>query len=153
MLRVIWLAVLIACRTGCTPAGDSPVEVGYRQVTDVEQLMNWILDPNADVIWGAAGAIITEAGTRDLAPTTQEGWDAVRNAAATVAETGNLLMMPGHARPGGDWTEISQGLIATAELLIDAAERQDSDAVFDYGGQLYNVCVACHQLYILPDGV
>ena len=77
----------------------------------------------------------------------------MRNAAATAAETGNLLMMPGHARPGGDWNEISQGLIATAELLIDAAERQDSDAVFDYGGQLYNVCVACHQLYILPDGV
>ena len=73
MPRVIWIAVLIACLTGCTPAGDSPVEVGYRQVTDVEQLMNWILDPNADVIWGAAGAIITEAGTRDLAPTTQEG--------------------------------------------------------------------------------
>ena len=142
------LALLIVL-VGCAGCAETVEPVPFKAVTNTQQLMEWILDPNADVIWGAAGAIITEEGTQDLAPTTPEGWDAVRNAAATLAEGGNLLMMPGHARPD-DWMEIAQGMTATAELLIDAAERKDSEAVFNYGGQLYNVCVACHQLYMLP---
>ncbi len=148
-MRRGWILLALAGIAGCAERAQ-PVTSAFAEVTDIKQLMNWILDPSADVIWASAGEIITEAGTEDLAPTTQEGWDAVRNAAAVVAEGGNLLMLPNHARPG-DWQEISQGLTRTAVLLIDAAERKDDDAVFKYGGQLYNVCVSCHQLYILPD--
>ena len=142
------IAVLLTVMmTGCTE--EVEITTAYQPIVDTQQFMNWILDPNADVIWGAAGTITTFEGVEDLAPTTQEGWDAVRNAAATLAEGGNLLQIPGHSR-GDDWNEISRGLTATAVLLIDAAERKDDELVFDYGGQLYNVCVACHQLYILP---
>ncbi len=139
---------LIFVLAGCEEPGEPQP---YKPIANSKQMMNWILDPQADVIWGSAGAIITIEGTQDLAPTTQEGWDDVRNAAATIAEVSNVLMMPGHARAGADWIEILQGLQATAVQLIDAAERQDADAVFDLGGQLYNVCVACHQLYVLAD--
>ncbi len=125
------------------------VEAGYEPIVDSKQMMNWILDPNADVIWGSAGTITTFEGVEDLTPTTQEGWDAVRNAAATLAEAGNLLKIPGHSQ-GEDWNEISGGLTRTAVRLIEAAEQKDGQAVFDYGGQLYNVCVSCHQLYMLP---
>lgn len=138
------LALLAACAEG------TPEAVSYEPVVDTQQFMNWILDPSADVIWGSAGTITTFEGVEDLAPTTQEGWDAVRNAAATLAESGNLLQIPGHSR-GGDWNEISRGLTSTAVLLIAAAENQNDQEVFDYGGQLYNVCVACHQLYMLPE--
>lgn len=140
---LLFLVVLAGCEK---PNEPQP----YKPVVNSIQMMNWILDPQADVIWGAAGAIITLEGTQDLAPTTEEGWNEVRNAAAMIAEVGNLLIMPGHARAGADWIEFAQGLQATAVQLIDAAERQDADAVFDLGGQLYNVCVACHQLYVLP---
>ena len=143
-----FVLLLVVVFVGCEKAVESQP---YKPVANSKQMMNWILDPQADVIWGAAGAIITMEGTQDLAPTTQEGWDSVRNAAATIAEVGHLLIMPGHARAGSDWVEISQGLQATGVQLIDAAERQDADAVFDLGGQLYNVCVSCHQLYVLPD--
>lgn len=143
------LPALIAVLTaGCS--AEPEITAGYEPVVDTKQFMNWILDPNADVIWGAAGTITTFEGVEDLAPTTQEGWDAVRNAAATLAESGNLLQIPGHSR-GEDWNEISRGLTATAVLLMAAAEQKDDQQVFDYGGQLYNVCVACHQLYLLPD--
>ena len=56
-----------------------------------------------------------------------------------------------YAMAGDDWLEISAGLTATAELLIDAAERKDSEAIFNLGGTLYNVCVSCHQLYVVPE--
>lgn len=151
MRGILVVPVLLGVLAGCSAGNETSAAVPYRAITDTKQLMNWILDPSADVIWGASGYVITEAGTEDLTPTTDEGWDAVRNAAAVVAETGNLLMMPDHAQPGDDWMEIAQGLTATGERLIDAAERRDSEAVFNYGGTLYNVCVSCHQLYVFAD--
>jgi len=141
-------SAFICLLQACAPA-EGPA-VGYDPVVDSKQFMNWILDPNADVIWGSAGTITTFDGVQDLAPTTQEGWDAVRNAAATLAEAGNLLKIPGHSR-GEDWNEIAGGLTRTSVLLIEAAEHKDDQQVFDYGGQLYNVCVSCHQLYMLPE--
>ena len=147
---VLWLQLLgvVALLTACDTPPDA---LSYRPVTSEKQLMNWILDPNADVIWSSAGTITTIDGIEDLAPTTQEGWDAVRNAAATIAEAGNLLKMPGHARDSEDWIEIAGGLTSVGVKLIEAADAQDADAIFEYGGQLYNVCVACHQLYMLPE--
>ena len=65
--------------------------------------MEWVLDPAADHIWDSAGAIITDAGTEELAPTTDAGWELVRNSAAIVAQSGNLLMLPGIALGENDW--------------------------------------------------
>ena len=110
-----------------------------------------VLEPAADKVWDSAGFIITERGVKDLAPTTDEGWENVRHGAAVVAETGNLLMMPGRAMPGDDWMEISAGLVQAGQRAMVAAEARDADALFEVGGEIYNVCVSCHQLY-WPDG-
>lgn len=147
-MRTLLLPSLLLMLGACAPAPAPTAQ--FEAVVDAKQMMNWIMDPNADVIWGSAGTISTLEGVEDLAPTTQAGWDAVRNAAATLAETGNLLKMPGHSR-GDDWNEIATGLTRTSVLLIGAAEQKNDQQVFDYGGQLYNVCVACHQRYMLPE--
>ena len=121
----------------------------YRPIADVRQTMEWILDPAADVIWDSAGFIITADGETDLAPTTDTGWQHVRNSATVLAETGNLLMMPG--RVGGpDWVIYAQALTAAAEVAMAAAEAHDADALFDAGGQLYQACRACHEQYMVP---
>ena len=147
-LAVLLVALLaVGCgeaRTGMETPG------GLESNLEMHDFMGWVLDPLADVIWSSAGTITTVEGVEDLAPTTQEGWDEVRNAAATIAEIGNLLQGPGYSE-GEDWSEYAQGLTSTAMLLIEAAEQQDDQKVFDLGGQLYNVCVACHQLYMLPE--
>jgi hypothetical protein len=105
--------------------------------------------PAAEVIWDSAGTIITAEGQTELAPTTPEGWDNVRNHAAIVAETGNLLMMPGRAA-GADWNAYARGLHASGRQALAAAEARDADALFEAGGQLYQACVACHARYWLP---
>jgi len=115
MVSKNWMAAVVLALCGLVAgcAEKSEPSVVYEPVVDSKQFMNWILDPSADVIWGSAGTITTLEGVEDLAPTTQEGWDAVRNAAATLAEAGNLLKIPGHSR-GEDWNEIAGGLTRTA---------------------------------------
>jgi len=149
--RALMLAVTVAWLAACGGDGAPKApETQYQLVLDTRELMNRVLDPPADVIWGSAGSVLTAEGEQDLAPVDEEGWAAVVNAAAVVAEGGNLLMMPGRTR-GTDWDEFAQGMIVIAERAMAAAEGQDADALFEVGGQLYNVCVACHQQYMLPE--
>ena len=116
-------------------------------VGDMKETMDWVLDPAADVIWGFAGTVMTAEGETDLAPKNDGDWAQVKHAAWVLAESGNLLMMPGLAEPGADWLEYSRGLRTMGNRLIEIAEAQDPDALFEAGGHLYNICLACHQVY------
>ena len=138
--------VLSACGQATPPPQEPQDSQPYRVTTDIHQTMAWILDPAADVIWDSAGTIITAKGHQELAPTTDEGWATVIHAAATLTEAGNLLMLPGRA-VGDDWIEYSQGLVEAGKLALQAAQAQDSDALFDAGGRVYEVCRACHNQY------
>ena len=135
--------LLVSC------AKETADELPVQAVGDLHDTMTWVLDPAADVIWGSAGWVITSEGARDLTPTTEEGWDRVRHSAAVVAEGGNLLLMP-HLAPRTDaeaWTEFSRGMTRVAQEALTAVDAKDSDALFESGGHLYNVCLACHQVY------
>lgn len=144
-------ALLSACADQNPPANSTrssipAVQQPYQVVTNIHETMAWILDPAADVIWDSAGTIITAQGSEELAPTTDEGWAEVVNAAAVLSEAGNLLMMPGRAA-GDDWIEYSRGLVDAGQLALKAAQAQDSDALFDAGGRIFQVCKACHTQY------
>ena len=132
---------------GLSACGESPPPATFEPVHDVRETMRLVLDPAADVIWDSAGEIVTLDGVEDLAPTTDEGWLRVAHAAAVVAESGNLLMLPDRALDRDDWAEISRGMVRVGMQARDAAEAQDADALFEAGGRLYNVCVSCHQQY------
>jgi hypothetical protein len=125
------------------------VVMPYQPTSTIHDFMYWALDPAVDVIWDSAGVIVTEEGETDLRPTTQEGWDHVRNSATLVAEAGNLLMMPGYRADELDWIEYAQGLVRAGLQARDAAMAQDADALFDAGGAIYNVCRACHNKYAM----
>lgn len=134
---------------GCDRA---PPPMPVQPVGDMKETMVWVLDPAADVIWGSAGFVLTAEGQQDLQPTSEEGWARVRHGAAVVAESGNLLLLP-HLVPadseaGTDaWMEFANGMTRVGMELMDAADNQNAEAVFEKGGHLYNVCVACHQVY------
>ena len=81
-------------------AGDPPVR------STIKDIMESIIDPSADVLWGAAGAVIDKQGVQDLSPKTPEEWLNVRRAAVRMIEGPNLLMMPGReAAPAGAQSE------------------------------------------------
>ena len=145
------LPLLLGCVGGPDTARPASEVPPFRPVTDVQQTMLWILDPATDVIWDSAGTIVTAEGETDLSPTTDAGWENVRNHAATVAESGNLLMLPGRER-GPAWNAYAQALVAAGQRALAAAESHDADALFDAGGQLYVVCRGCHAQFLIPEG-
>ena len=155
-MRRISIVIAMAALCACESKAPAPVQSAapmsgpeYQQVADVKELMNWVLDPYSDVIWGAVGTISDEHGTQELAPETDEQWTNIRNAAAVVAESGNLLLMPGRARDQDDWAKHSHELTKAAQAVLAAAEAKDTASLFTAGGDMYLVCTACHQQYAL----
>lgn len=146
----IWTAacLALAALAGCNkeePAQPAPPLI---RAHDIRQLMAIVVQPQADVFWRSAGSVSDETGIHDLTPTTDEGWLATRSAAATVAEMGNLLMTPLYAEGrGDDWIQFSKALVEIGRKAELAAVDRNSDAIFEVGGTMYNVCSACHQAY------
>ena len=146
MLRIHWVAIIGAMLlAACGGAAPPP----YRPVADVKQLMASVVEPAADVYWDAVGTIIDSNGITEIEPATTEEWDAVRNAAYVVAESGNLLMMSSRAKDGGEWMKQSRALVDVGQKAIRAAESHNRNAVFDAGAEMYDVCTSCHVKYAL----
>jgi beta-lactamase superfamily II metal-dependent hydrolase len=145
-MRSIRLAVCGSLLSAsCAGAPEPPP---YRAVADVKQLMNAMIDPQADEIWDATGWIITAAGEEERRPKNDEEWLAVMHHAVTVTEAGNLLMMAPRAKDGDLWMKRSQELIDAGQKVWRAAESKDVQKLFDTGGELYESCLHCHGDYI-----
>ncbi len=146
VLRWVPLSALVF---GCSalPPPSTPAAPPFNAVVNMKQLMTWVIDPAADVVWDSVGTIMTEAGTKEVAPHTDEQWDAVRNGAAMLAESGNLLMIEGRARDPDKWMAAARRLTDAANRALKAAEVRNVDALFASGEHIYNACAACHQRY------
>jgi len=128
---------------GCTP--DKPKT--NTTSLNLKQLMEWVIDSNADVIWDSVKFITTNEGTKEIFPQTDQEWEAIRNSSATLIEAGNLLMLEGRAKDNTEWVKYAQRLSNTAEVAMKAAQEKNKEALFDAGGNIYNACKACHDKY------
>jgi len=137
---------IVAGALVCASCGG-PQPPPYKPVADVKQLMAAV-DANADVIWLATGTIISKEGVLERRPKNQEEWDAVRNAAIMLTESGNLLMMPPRAKDGDVWMKRSQAMIDTGLAAWKAAEAKNVDQLFTVGGDVYEACSQCHREYM-----
>src|SRR2546428_1106118 len=147
MDRLLLVAASLLFGCGEAPKPPAPPASAVQPVLSLKQLMEWVIDPAADAVWDSVKTIITEKGTQEIAPQTQEQWDAVRNGAAMLVESSNLLMMQTRARDQGEWTAAARRLASTAEKALKAAESKNAEEVFAAGGEIYNACSACHRRY------
>jgi hypothetical protein len=143
--------------------------------SSIKDVMESIIDPSADVVWGAAGAIVDKQGIQDLSPKTPEEWLNVRRAAVRIIEGANLLMMPGReAAPAGTKSEAPGVELEPAEItalikkdresfdafakalqdlgleVLRSSEAQNVPLLEDIGGRMENVCESCHQTFWYP---
>jgi hypothetical protein len=124
-----------------------PAEVAITPVASVRQIMNGIVGPAANRIFGAVGTVISEKGTVEKAPHTDAEWEAVGDDAAALIESGNLILMNGRAIDRGDWVRMSQAMIDAGKVVLRAAEAKSADKVFESGEAVNESCDNCHQKY------
>jgi hypothetical protein len=150
-----WIPLCAMVLAGCSGANEPPATAPaasappFHTMLTTKQLMSWIIDPNATAIWNSVGSIVTDKGTEEKHPKTDEEWASFRNAAATLVESGNLLMLDGRAVDNDQWMATSRGMADAAATVLEAAEAKDVEAYFDAGGALYEACTACHSKYLV----
>lgn len=142
ILRALILVFSATLLMGCDPKPVKP-----NTTLSLKQLMEWVIDPNADVVWDSVKSISNAKGTTEIYPRTDAQWEAVRNSAATLVEAGNLLMVEGRAKDNKQWMAYAQRLSKTAEVALKAAQDKDKETLFNAGGEIYNACKACHDKY------
>ena len=143
--------LLIGCNGAPPPPAAAPGAAAppFHTTMTTKQLMTWIIDPSATAIWNSVGSVSTDKGTEERHPKTDEEWAAFRNDAATLVESGNLLMLDGRAVDKDQWMATARGMSDAAAQVLEAAEAKDVEAYFDAGGALYEACTACHSKYLI----
>jgi hypothetical protein len=168
------LAILFVVEffSGClqAPNGESAVTSSDRPtanpqsapVMTVNQLMRGILFPLGNTVFFAQ-ADDPDALSRDPQPSASPnpltglfgGWQAVENSALALAESADLLLIPGRTCSNSevvnvedaDWIRFVDGLRETSVAAYEAALTKDQDAMVDASGTLSEACLACHRVY------
>jgi len=141
-LKTLGLFLCAFTLFGCGPKTPQP-----NSSLSLKQVMEWVIDPNADVVWESVRSISNAKGTTEIYPRTDAEWETVRNSAAILMESGNILMLEGRAKDDKQWMEYSKRFSRTAEVALRAAQDKNKAALFDAGGNIYNACKACHDQY------
>jgi hypothetical protein len=147
LLAALLVLLLAACNPPPPPSAPAPAAPPYNTSLSLKQVMEWVIDPAADEVWESVAIIITEKGENQKAPQTDEEWAKVRAGAATLVESGNLLMLQGRARDDKQWMVMAANMSAAGSIALKAAEKKDVTALFDSGATIYNACSACHLAY------
>ena len=155
LFAVTACAAALAALAACNPKPAEPVAKYNIDALPMPEYMGHVVDPAAFAYWKGSGTEETEQGTKQLAPTTEEGWETVESAAAALIEAGNSLQLPGRPRdipgdaPKAEWMKFAQQLTAEAVLAKAAAEKKDAGGVYVEGAKLYEICTACHKKYVI----
>jgi len=146
-LRLLPLSLLVLAGCGAPPPPPPPPAPPYTTTLTVKQVMEWVIDPAADVIWDSVKTVITEKSTQEIAPKTDADWDKVRDGAATLMEASNALMVEGRARDNKEWMAAARRLGDAANQALKAAQAKNTETLFNEGGNIYKTCAACHSKY------
>jgi cytochrome c556 len=168
--RMIGLAAF-ALLAACKPVTNAPP---YAAQITLQDTMNHLIDPEADVIWHATGSISTKQGTVEHSPKTDEDWEAQRRAALRLLEASNVLLIPNRivthtpfasAGPGVYSSEevqrqidanravfnaLALNLRGASQQLLKASDKRDVASLLELGDALDQACEACHKTFWYP---
>src|SRR4051794_6178819 len=106
-------------------------------VGTMSDLMVKIIYPASDAIF----YITTRTPTSDAA------WTELQGKALAVAESANLLMMPGRARDQDRWMADAKLMLDAGRTAYRAARAKDVAGLEAINDALYDSCTSCHQHY------
>jgi hypothetical protein len=127
------IALLFFFLVGATMA-QAPT---FQPVATILQVMTGIIVPTSNVVFKAPGDV----------PKDDKEWAIVQNNALILAESGNLLMIPGRAKDNGEWIKDSKALVDAGTAAWKAANAKNIDDLTVVGDQILDTCKTCHQRY------
>jgi hypothetical protein len=138
-------AIVLLAVSGCAPQAPS-----YTPVAGVDDLMEGLVAPAAEVVWEAVWTEISETGIKEVRPQDEEGWHEVGHNAMAIAEAGNIMQFDPNHKDDPEWVKLSQLLTKTALDVKKSADAKDPDEILQTGGVMYEACRDCHAMYV-PD--
>lgn len=146
-------------------------------VAPIRDIMHATVEPSAQVIFDSVAVRVTQAGTEEKQPRSEEEWDAVLRSALTLAEAANLVAAPGRrvARPEEENTSEGEGELppiqiqakieSNRELFLKhakqlqtvamqaykAASEKNVQALWDVGEPIDQACENCHLEFWYPN--
>jgi hypothetical protein len=151
----------------------------YRMVNSIQDIMEGIIAPSADVLFDAVATDITAQGVNEKRPKTDDDWEKVEAAAIALVEGPNMIKMPGRrvSRPGEktksegpDAPELSADEIQAkinadrakfiryanelqnqAIKALDIVRKKDAEGLFNIGEDIDEACEGCHLEYWYPN--
>src|SRR5882762_6620531 len=120
-----------------SPLASASQGARMQPASTMSELMVKIVYPASDAIF-----YIT---TRE--PKSEAEWVELQGKALAVAESANLLMMPGRARDQDRWMRDAQLMLEAGRAAFRAAKAKDVAALDAVNDQLYTSCTSCHQHY------
>ena len=80
-------------------------------------------------------------------PKDEKDWAAVRRSALTLAESANLLMLPGRALDQAEWVKDAKLLADSGSAVYKVAQAKDGNALAGLAGAIDASCTTCHKRY------
>jgi hypothetical protein len=141
-----------------TPSTNAAQEVH----ADLNQLMRGVLYPAANVVFFAQADnpadVKPNTGqdpsmSTDPLTSTFGGWQAIENASLALAESANLLLIPGRSCSNGApvptkdpaWATFVQAVRDAGMKAYTAAQAKDQEKMIDIAKTLDAACAGCHR--------
>jgi len=132
-----------------------------KPVANLRQLMIGMFYPESNVVFAAQGDLSAFKQSEDAAsspnPLTSiyPGWQAVQDAAISLEDAANLLLLPGRKCSNGqavpldrpDWAQFVEVLRRGAEATYKAAAAKSQDDMVSASYTLTKACDVCHAAY------
>ncbi|HEX6996777.1 MAG TPA: hypothetical protein VF322_01460 [Gammaproteobacteria bacterium] len=167
--RVAGAAVGAVALLGLAAGSSAQSGQDYMPQATLVEVMSGMVMPFAQVVWDAVIYDETIHG-----PDTDEGWQEARNAAVALAESANVLVIPGRkvagpdkmanegelapeeiealiAKNRGAWVGHAHALHEVATQAIAAIDARDANKLSDVSGALDSVCEGCHLQFWYPN--
>lgn len=173
-VAIMCALALAACTAKPAPAPD-PSQASLTPVLSVKELMQHIVDPQADYAFDAVIVDVGPKGVVETVPTTDEDWTRIERGMWVLAEASNLLKMPRKMAPGGEanteaggpeltpaqieakvreqpalWSSHADQLKAEALKIVEIVKARDTQKLLDAGSALDRACEACHLDFWYP---
>ena len=135
MRKIGWFSLAAALIATSTSAqGPEP----FQPVGTMGQIMTSMVYPAANDLLLA----VYRGG-----PKTDNEWAALQRSAVLLGESGNVLMMRGHALDQGAWMKEARTLVDVGAAASKAIGAKDSAGLTALSDQLNATCVSCHKQY------